>query len=85
MLCGGDKRTRHAGGVSNGQVNFMELDKTGESTRIRLGCTVVRVEHEGSAEKSDFVRVTYTHNGKVYRLKAGGGDGRRRLDQPSTL
>jgi spermidine dehydrogenase len=66
-------------GVSNGQVNFMELDKTGESTRIRLGCTVVRVEHEGSAEKSDFVRITYTHNGKVYRLKAravvmaGGG------------
>ncbi len=57
-------------GICNGRVNFNQLDKPGELTRIRLGCTVVRVEHEGAAEKSDFVRITYTHNGKIYRLKA---------------
>jgi spermidine dehydrogenase len=57
-------------GIGKGRVNFNELDKSGELTRIRLGCTVVRVEHEGPAEKSDFVRITYTHDGKVYRLKA---------------
>ena len=31
---------------------------------------MVRVEHEGPAEHSEFVRITYTRNGKVYRLKA---------------
>jgi spermidine dehydrogenase len=57
-------------GICNGRVNFEALDKPGEFTRIRLGSTVVRVEHEGPAEKSEFVRITYTRNGKVYRLKA---------------
>ncbi len=57
-------------GVANGRVNFDILDHPGELTRIRLGSTVVRVEHEGPAEKSEFVRITYTRKGKVYRLKA---------------
>ena len=57
-------------GISNGQVNFRALDRPGELTRIRLGSTVVRVEHEGPADRADFVRVTYTRNGKAYRLKA---------------
>jgi spermidine dehydrogenase len=56
--------------VCRGRVNFDALDKAGEPVRIRLGSTVVRVEHEGPAEHSDFVRITYTRNGKVYRLKA---------------
>ncbi len=57
-------------GVSRGNVNFKVLDLPGQATRIRLGSTVVRVEHQGPAEKSDFVRITYTRNGRVYRLKA---------------
>jgi spermidine dehydrogenase len=56
--------------VCLGRVNFDALDKPGEHARIRLGSTVVRVEHEGPAEHSDFVRITYTRNGNVYRLKA---------------
>jgi spermidine dehydrogenase len=56
--------------VCRGRVNFDALDKAGEHVRIRLGSTVVRVEHEGPAARSDFVRITYTRNGKVYRLKA---------------
>jgi spermidine dehydrogenase len=56
--------------VCLGRVNFDALDKPGEHARIRLGSTVVRVEHEGPAEHSDFVRITYTRNGKVFRLKA---------------
>jgi len=56
--------------VSRGRVNFAALDHAGERTRIRLGSTVVRVEHEGSPESSEFVRITYTRGGKVYRLKA---------------
>jgi spermidine dehydrogenase len=56
--------------VCRGRVNFDALDKPGENARIRLGSTVVRVEHEGVPEHSEFVRITYTRNGKVYRLKA---------------
>jgi spermidine dehydrogenase len=56
--------------VSRGRVNFAALDQPGARTRIRLGSTVVRVEHEGPAAQSEFVRITYTRNGKTYRLKA---------------
>jgi spermidine dehydrogenase len=56
--------------VCSGRVNFDALDQPGELTRIRLGSTVVRVEHEGPPQSSEFVRITYTRNGKVYRLKA---------------
>ncbi len=56
--------------VCRGQVNFDALDKPGELARIRLSSTVVRVEHQGPAERSDFVRITYTRGGKVYSLKA---------------
>ena len=57
-------------GVARGTVNFKVLDQPGQATRVRLGSTVVRVEHDGPAEKSEFVHVTYTRNNKVYRLKA---------------
>jgi spermidine dehydrogenase len=56
--------------VCSGRVNFDALDRPGELARIRLGSTVVRVEHEGPPQSSEFVRITYTLNGKVYRLKA---------------
>jgi spermidine dehydrogenase len=51
-------------------VNLDALDQPGELRRIRLGSTVVRVEHEGPPQSSEFVRITYTRDGKVYRLKA---------------
>ena len=57
-------------GVFRGHVNFHVLDQPGQVTRIRLGSTVVRVEHEGTPETSQFVRITYTRNGKAYRLRA---------------
>ena len=56
--------------VCRGRVNFDVLDHAAERSRIRLGSTVVRVEHEGAPEKSEFVRITYTRNAKVYRLKS---------------
>jgi spermidine dehydrogenase len=65
--------------VCHNKVNFAALDRPGNATRIRLRSTVVRVEHEGEPEKSGFVRVTYTRDGKPYQLKArsvilaGGG------------
>jgi spermidine dehydrogenase len=61
-------RTLHA--VCCNRVNFSALDRPNQPVRVRLGSTAVRVEHEGQPEKSDFVRVTYTKDGKVFRLKA---------------
>jgi spermidine dehydrogenase len=56
--------------VCRNSVSFDTLDRAGSPARIRLESTVVRVEHEGEAEKSSFVRITYTRGGKVYRLRA---------------
>jgi spermidine dehydrogenase len=60
-------------------INFGALDRAGQQTRLRLNSTVVRVEHEGEADKSKFVWVTYTTGGQVHRVQAktvvmaGGG------------
>ena len=61
--------------VCRNNVDFAALDPPGtedRAARIRLRATVVRVEHEhpGQPEKSGFVWVTYTKDGKTYRLKA---------------
>jgi spermidine dehydrogenase len=61
--------------VCRNKVDFTALDPPGTGARpgrIRLRSTVVRVEHEhpGEPEKSSFVWVTYTREGKTYRLKA---------------
>jgi spermidine dehydrogenase len=51
-------------GVLNNSVNFKALDQPNQPARIRLGATVVRVEHYGNG-----VRVTYEHGGKLYRTR----------------
>lgn len=59
--------------------NLAALDRKGNSVRVRLGATVVRVEHEGQPESAELVRVTYRKEGKLYRshargvIMAGGG------------
>jgi spermidine dehydrogenase len=55
-------------GVENGRVNFAALDRKDQPTRIRLGATVVRVEHAKSAAAGDLVSVAYELGGKVYRV-----------------
>jgi spermidine dehydrogenase len=56
--------------VCLGNIDFSALDRPGQPARIRLGSTVTGVKHEGDAEKSRFVSVTYTRGGKLYRLRA---------------
>lgn len=61
------------------RIDFSALDRPGQQIRIRLRSTAVRVEHQGEPDKSEFVWITYTSEGKAYRLKAksvvmaGGG------------
>src|SRR2546429_5054506 len=51
-------------------VNFSALDRSGQRVRLRLDSTAVRVEHLGEPEKSDFVSLTYTNGGRLFRVKA---------------
>ena len=54
--------------VHNGGINFGALDRAGNHTRVRLGSTVVGVEHRGGAAPS--VKITYVKEGKPYSLTA---------------
>jgi spermidine dehydrogenase len=56
--------------VCRNRVDFAALDRPGQPARVRLSSTVVRVEHDGEPDKSSSVLVTYTQDGKVYRLRA---------------
>jgi spermidine dehydrogenase len=58
--------------ILNGRINFGALDATDQAIRMRLGSTVVAVEHGSEPESSDFVYVTYVKGNKRYRLKARG-------------
>ncbi|MBV8570040.1 MAG: NAD(P)/FAD-dependent oxidoreductase [Acidobacteriaceae bacterium] len=70
---------RSMAAVWKNPINFQALDQPGQRTRIRLRSTVVRVEHNAEPTKSEFVWITYSRDGKLYRLKAktavmaGGG------------
>jgi spermidine dehydrogenase len=57
-------------GVSLGKVNQGALDRKESRARIRLGATAISVQHEGAAEKSDFVTVVYTAGDKLFRVRA---------------
>lgn len=59
-------------GICQGSVRFTILDQRGQPIRIRLGCTVVAVQHEGNPDSAGHVNIFYTESGKLYRLKARG-------------
>lgn len=57
--------------ILNNPIQFHELDKAGQGVRIRLDATVVDVRHNASTpSSSDYVWVTYTKNGKTFRVRA---------------
>ena len=58
--------------IITGAINFSELDRQGDSIRIRLGSTAVSVKHEGSVENANSTRVVYNHGGKEYAIRAKG-------------
>ena len=53
------------GGVLTGQVAWAALDRLGQSTRVRVGATVVRVAHALGG-----VEVTYAKGGSLHRVRA---------------
>ena len=56
--------------IHNGRVRFPALDREGNKVRIRLGSSVVWVEHEDGSIPGKGATVIYIKDGKLYRLKA---------------
>lgn len=58
--------------ILNGAVQFDRLDAEGLPVRMRLGATVVAVEHAGDPAAAELVHVTYHRDGKLQRARARG-------------
>lgn len=56
--------------VANSPIHFPALDRTGQSTRIRLKSTVIHVAHQGEAARSPEVSIIYSLGQKLYRVRA---------------
>jgi spermidine dehydrogenase len=56
--------------VSRTAVRKNAFDRRGQPTRIRTGCTVFSVEHDGAVDRADGVTVLYSHNGRPQRVRA---------------
>ncbi len=52
--------------------NYAELDKPGNSARVRLNSTVVNVQHVGDPNSSSDVLVNYINDNESYQVKAKG-------------
>jgi spermidine dehydrogenase len=52
------------------RVDFASLDHPGGHTRMRLGSTVIRVEHDHGDAGGKTVVITYEKQGTVYRVRA---------------
>lgn len=57
-------------GVCRAHVNFDALDRGDASAQVRLNSTAVWVQHEGDPAKSEFVKIIYTRDKQVFRVKA---------------
>ncbi len=58
--------------IITGAINFSKLDRPDDDIRIRLNSTAVAVQHEGTAENANSVRVIYSHAGKEHAIRAKG-------------
>jgi len=56
--------------VWQNRVNFRALDRAGQSTRIRLNSTVIRVEHAGNPSSAPHVVITYVKGNRLYKVRA---------------
>jgi spermidine dehydrogenase len=56
--------------ICRDRVNFQAFDRETQRARIRLGATVVSVEHQGDPERAGSVAIEYTKNDKLYRIRA---------------
>jgi len=55
--------------IVQASMDYARLDEPTSKVRIRLASTVVRVQHDGSPEQSQWVRVTYRRNGSLRTVR----------------
>jgi spermidine dehydrogenase len=55
--------------VGAARVDYSQLDRPDQPTRIRLNSTVVHVEHDGEPARANGVAIAYVRDGKTYRVK----------------
>jgi spermidine dehydrogenase len=70
LIDGAIEGPRSVDAVQRGRVRFDALDRMGSPARVRLGSTVVRVEHAGAPGAAREVAVAYVRGGRVYRVRA---------------
>ena len=56
--------------VARAGVRFKALDRDDQPARIRTGCSVFSVEHDGEVDKAGRVTVLYSRKGKLHRVHA---------------
>jgi spermidine dehydrogenase len=56
--------------VAHASVRTQTLDRAGQPTRIRTGCTVISVQHDGPPDSASRVAIIYSDKGKLYRVHA---------------
>ena len=56
--------------ICRGQIHFDSLDHAPQSTRIRLGATVVSVVHDGDPQHASTVLIDYVKDGQLQRVRA---------------
>jgi spermidine dehydrogenase len=56
--------------IITGRIDLHALDRVGQPLRMRLGSTVLSVEHEGERATSGSVRVVYTRDGRLHEIRA---------------
>jgi spermidine dehydrogenase len=56
--------------ICRGKIQFANLDRPGQSTRLRLGAAVIAVKHIGEPDQASGVEIVYTKEGKFYKLRA---------------
>jgi len=61
--------TREA--VAGARVRFDRLDRDGQPARIRTGCTVFSVAHDGPPDRAGSLTVLYSRDRQAHRVSAG--------------
>jgi spermidine dehydrogenase len=56
--------------VGAARVNYAALDRSGQTTRIRLNSTVVHVRHDGERSTAKEVVTSYVRGGKTYQVRS---------------
>src|SRR4029077_7557235 len=50
--------------------DYAKLDAAGSATRVRLSCTVVRVQPDGDGDRAGSVRIGHLRDGKMHAVRA---------------